>query len=313
MGSKFYIGMRLVQMLPTMILLTVLVFLLVHLLPGDPALALLGNRATEENIADLRLRLGLDRSIFEQFVIYFGNLATGDLGQSIIARVPVSKLIAERLPVTLLLTAYAGILAALIAIPLALVAALNRGSKLDIVIRMVFQVGLSMPVFYVGLIFLIVFAAKLGWFPVGGYGSNLAQNLYYLFLPALTLAYSFSAIIMRSLRASIIEVLNAEYVTFARAKGLPRGLILRRHVLRNAAIATVNLFGYHIGTLVSGAVITESVFGIPGAGRLMVDSIYARDYPVVQSLTLVLALAVSLVFLVVDLILAALDPKLAHD
>jgi peptide/nickel transport system permease protein len=313
MGSKFYIGMRLVQMLPTMILLTVLVFLLVHLLPGDPALALLGNRATEENIADLRLRLGLDRSIFEQFVIYFGNLATGDLGQSIIARVPVSKLIAERLPVTLLLTAYAGILAALIAIPLALVAALNRGSKLDIVIRMVFQVGLSMPVFYVGLIFLIVFAAKLGWFPVGGYGSNLAQNLYYLFLPALTLAYSFSAIIMRSLRASIIEVLNAEYVTFARAKGLPRALILRRHVLRNAAIATVNLFGYHIGTLVSGAVITESVFGIPGAGRLMVDSIYARDYPVVQSLTLVLALAVSLVFLVVDLILAALDPKLAHD
>lgn len=313
MGSKFYIGMRLVQMLPTMILLTVLVFLLVHLLPGDPALALLGNRATEANIAELRARLGLDRSIFEQFLIYFKNLAVGDLGLSIIARVPVAKLIAERLPVTLLLTAYSGILAALIAIPLALVAALNRGSKLDIAIRMVFQVGLSMPVFYVGLIFLIVFAAKLGWFPVGGYGANLPESLYYLFLPALTLAYSFSAIIMRSLRASIIEVLNAEYVTFARAKGLPRSVILRRHVLRNAAIATVNLFGYHIGTLVSGAVITETVFGIPGAGRLMVDSIYARDYPVVQSLTLVLALTVSLVFLVVDIILAFLDPKLAHD
>jgi peptide/nickel transport system permease protein len=170
MGSKFYIGIRLVQMLPTMLLLTVLVFLLVHLLPGDPALALLGNRATEENIADLRLRLGLDRSIFEQFIIYFRNLAFGDLGQSIIARVPVSKLIAARLPVTLLLTAYAAILAALVAIPLALVAALNRGSKLDIGIRIVFQVGLSMPVFYVGLIFLIVFAAKLGWFPAGGYG-----------------------------------------------------------------------------------------------------------------------------------------------
>jgi peptide/nickel transport system permease protein len=313
MGSKFYIGIRLVQMLPTMLLLTVLVFLLVHLLPGDPALALLGNRATEENIADLRLRLGLDRSIFEQFIIYFRNLAFGDLGQSIIARVPVSKLIAARLPVTLLLTAYAAILAALVAIPLALVAALNRGSKLDIGIRIVFQVGLSMPVFYVGLIFLIVFAAKLGWFPAGGYGSTLWQNLYYLFLPALTLAYSFSAIIMRSLRASIIEVLNAEYVTFARAKGLPRSLILRRHVLRNAAIVTINLFGYHIGTLVSGAVITESVFGLPGAGRLMVDSIYARDYPVVQSLTLVLAVAVSLVFLAVDLIMAALDPKLSHE
>lgn len=312
MGSKFYIGIRLAQILPTMLLLTVLVFLLIHMLPGDPALALLGNRATEANIADLRQRLGLDRTLGEQFLIYFGNLLTGDLGQSILMRVPVSSLIVERLPVTLLLTAYASVLAALIAVPLAMVAALNSGGKLDLCIRTVFQVGLSMPVFYVGLIFLIIFAAKLGWFPVGGFGSSLWDNLYHLFLPALTLAYSFAAIIMRSLRAAIIEVLNAEYVVFARAKGLPRGLILRRHVLRNAAISTVNLFGYHIGTLVSGAVITESVFGIPGAGRLMVDSIYSRDYQVVQGLTLTLALVVSLVFLIVDLVLAALDPKLSH-
>ena len=173
----------------------------------------------------------------------------------------MSQLILQRLPVTLMLTGFAAVLAAGIAVPLALVAALRAGTAVDICIRVVFQIGLSMPVFYIGLIFLIVLAAGFGWFPVGGFGENFLDDLYHLFLPALALAFSLSAILMRNLRASLIEVLTAEYVTFATAKGLRRRLILGRHVLRNAAISTVTLFGLHIGTLVGGAVITETVFG----------------------------------------------------
>jgi peptide/nickel transport system permease protein len=169
-----------------------------------------------------------------------------------------------------------------------------------------------MPVFYIGLVLLTIFAARLRWFPVGGFGETLADQLYHLFLPALTLALSFSAVLMRNLRASIIEVLGAEYVDFARAKGLRPRIVMGRHVLRNALISTVTLFGLSIGTLIGGAVITETVFAIPGAGRLMIDSIYGRDYPVVQGLTMVLAILVSLVFLVTDLIQAALDPRISR-
>jgi peptide/nickel transport system permease protein len=308
-----YIAGRLAQIVPTLVLVVLLVFVLVHLLPGDPALALLGERATDEGIERMRQIMGLDRPIIEQFWIYIEHLASGDLGQSLLLRAPVSQLILQRLPVTIMLTAFAALLAAGIAVPLALVAALRRGTWLDLAIRSVFQIGLSMPVFYVGLIFLIVLAAGLGWFPVGGFGENFLDDLHHLFLPALTLAFSLAAILMRNLRASLIEVLTAEYVTFATAKGLPRRLVLARHVLRNAVISTITLFGLHIGTLVGGAVITETVYGIPGAGRLMVDSIFSRDYQVVQGMTLTLAVLVCLIFLAVDLVQAAIDPRLRHE
>ena len=195
---------------------------------------------------------------------------------------------------------------------LAFVAATRRGRMADSAVRGAFQVGLSMPVFYLGLILLTVFGARLRWFPVGGYGDGFLEHLHHLFLPALTLALSLSAILMRNLRAAIIEVIDAEYVQFARAKGLRPRLVLLRHVLRNALISTVALFGLSIGTLLSGAVITETVFAIPGAGRLMVDSIYARDYPVVQGLTIALAVLVSLTFLLTDLVQAWLDPRVAR-
>ncbi|MBV9244751.1 MAG: ABC transporter permease, partial [Methylobacteriaceae bacterium] len=172
-------------------------------------------------------------------------------------------------------------------------------------------VGLSSPIFYVGLILLTVFAGAMHIFPVGGYGETPGEHLYHLFLPALALALSFSAVIMRSLRASVIEVLSAEFVDFARAKGLRRRIVLGRHVLRNALISTLALIGLQIGDLLGGAVITESVFAVPGVGRLMVDSIFARDYPVIQGLTLALAVLVSLVFLATDLVQMALDPRVA--
>jgi peptide/nickel transport system permease protein len=307
--SASYVGHRLAQIVPTLILAVVLVFLLAHLLPGDPSIALLGERATNDAVERTRQALGVDRPILEQFGLYVRNLLSGDLGRSMILRVPVSELIWQRLPVTALLTAIAALLAGCIAVPFALLSALHRDGPLDMLVRGVFQLGVSMPVFYIGLVLLIVLAAGLGWFPVGGFGENFLDDLYHLILPALTLAMSLSAILMRNLRASLIEVLDAEYVSFATAKGLSRRLIVMRHVLRNAAISTVTLFGLHVGTLIGGAVVTETVFAIPGLGRLMVDSIFSRDYPVVQGLTLVIAVMVSLVFLVVDIVVAMLDPR----
>jgi peptide/nickel transport system permease protein len=309
MLSASYVGRRLAQIVPTLLLAMVLVFVLAHLLPGDPAIALLGERATTEAVERTRQALGVDRPLIEQFGLYVQGLVTGDLGRSMILRVPVAELIWQRLPVTVMLTLMAALLAAVIAVPFALIAALRRGSALDALIRGAFQLGVSMPVFYIGLVLLIVLAAGLGWFPVGGFGDTIPDHIYHLLLPALTLAMSLSAILMRNLRASLIEVLDAEYVTFATAKGLSRKLVLLRHVLRNAAISTVTLFGLHIGSLVGGAVITETVFAIPGLGRLMVDSIFSRDYQVVQGLTLVIAVLVSLVFLAVDIVLATLDPR----
>ncbi len=206
-----------------------------------------------------------------------------------------------------MLTGMAAVLALLIAAPLAFVAALRQGGIADAVIRVISQISLSMPVFYIGLILLITLAAGLRWFPVGGIGSGFLEDLYYLFLPALTLALSLS--LLRNLRDSLIEVLHAEYVSFATAKGLMRRTVLGRHVLRNAWISTITLLGLHIGSLIGGAIITETVFAVPGVGRLMIDSIFSRDYAVVQGLTMVLAVMVSVVFLAVDALQAMLDPR----
>ncbi|MFE0753190.1 ABC transporter permease [Inquilinus sp. NPDC058860] len=304
-----HVAKRLIQLVPTLFFVLVVIFVLVRLLPGDPTSAMLGDRATDADVARLNAQLGLDRSIPTQFLLFLQRIVQGDLGTSIHLKVPVMRLILERMPVTLALTGFAAILALLMAVPLAFAAAMRRGRAADTAIRGAFQVGLSMPIFYLGLVLLTVFAAGLRWFPVGGYGDDWADRVWHLFLPALTLALSLSAVLMRNLRASIIEVLGAEYVDFARSKGLAPRLVLGRHVLRNALISTVTLFGLSIGTLIGGAVITETVFAIPGAGRLMIDSIYGRDYPVVQGLTLAMAVLVSLVFLATDLVQAALDPR----
>ncbi len=310
--SLNYLIIRLAQILPTFFLIMVIVFVLVHLLPGDPTSAILGIHATEEAVNRINEQLGLNRSIPVQFLLFLRNFFRGDLGDSIILKVPVASLILERLPVTLFLTGFAAVLAVLLAVPMAMLAALRRDSALDGAIRTGFQIGLSMPVFYIGLVLLTFFAARLRWFPVGGFGTSFGEDLYHLFLPALTLALSLAAVLMRSLRNGLIEVLNAEYVDFARAKGLRSRLVLGRHVLRNALISTVALFGLNIGTLLGGAVVTETVYAIPGIGRLMIDSIYGRDYPVIQGLTLTLAILVSLVFLATDLAQAALDPRIAR-
>ena len=303
---------RILQTVPTLAFILVATFLLVHLLPGDPLSAIAGDKVTDAQIAQARAAYGLDQPIAVQFLLYLRNVFAGDLGRSIVLQTPVLSLIVQRLPATVMLTAMATLIGVALAVPLAFVAALRRNHASDLAIRGAFQVGLSMPVFYVGLVLLTVFSAGLRWFPVGGYGDDWADRAYHLFLPALTLGISLAAVVMRSLRSAIVDVLGAEYVDFARAKGLAPRVVLVRHVLRNALISTVALLGPTVGTLMGGAVITESVFAIPGVGRLMIDSVYGRDYPVVQGLTLALALTVSVVFLLTDILQAALDPRLAR-
>ncbi len=304
-----YILVRLLQIVPTFFVIMFIVFLMVRLLPGDPASAILGDRATEEAVARINAQMGLDKPILVQFVIFIKNFFQGQLGDSISYKIPVTTLILQRIPVTIFLTLYGAVVAIVLAVPLAFVAAIRRNSLFDNVIRTVFQVGLSLPTFYVGLLLLTLLGAQLKLFPIGGYGDTFQAHLYHLFLPALTLGFNLSAILMRTLRTSIIEVLTAEYVEFARAKGLANRVVLIKHVLRNALISTITLLGLNIGALFGGAVITETVFAIPGVGRLMVDSIFGRDYAAIQGLTLTFAILVSLVFLLTDLAYAQLDPR----
>jgi peptide/nickel transport system permease protein len=312
MNRGTWLAGRLLQIIPTFVMIGVAAFFLARALPGSVVSAMLGDRATDATIARLTHQLGLDRSVPAQLWIYLRAVVHGDFGTSFAFQMPVLRLIGERLPVTLLLTGMALVIALLLALPLAFVAAMKQNRWPDLLIRGVFQVGLSSPIFYVGLVLLTVFAGWLRWFPVGGYGDDWGQRFYHLFLPALALALSLSAVVMRSLRTAILQVLEAEFVDFATAKGLSPRLVLLRHVLRNALIATVTLIGLNIGSLLGGAVITETVFAVPGVGRLMVDSIFARDYPVIQGLTLILAVLVSLAFLATDLVQMVLDPRVGR-
>ncbi|WP_109315446.1 ABC transporter permease [Pseudovibrio ascidiaceicola] len=310
MSSLSYLVSRLLQIIPTFLLVMVVIFLLVRMLPGDPAIAMADAKATEAQLELIRQKLGLNEPLVMQFFYFVKNTLSGDMGTSILLKAPVLEVIIERIPVTAFLTLYAVCLSILIAGPLAFVAALNKNGSLDIAIRSGFQVGLSTPVFYIGLLLLTFLAASLRLFPVGGYGTTFLQHLHHLMLPALTVALYTSAIIMRNLRSAVIEVLDADYVQFARSKGLSRSVILGRHVLRNAMISTVTLLGLSIGNLMSGTLVTETVFAVPGLGRLMLEAIFARDYPLIQGLTLTFAVMVSLVFLFTDMVQAWLDPRL---
>lgn len=302
---------RLLQIIPTLALIGVVMFVLVRLLPGDPASALLGDRATPENLARINAQMGFDKPIYVQFGLFLGRLAHGDLGISVSRRIPVTRVIADRLPVTLALVGLSAVIALALAVPLAFLAALRRNRATDVALRGVFQVGLSTPTFYLGLLLLGFLGAQLRWFPVGGSGEGFWDELYHLLLPALTLALSLAAILMRSLRSAVIGVLDSEYVDFARAKGLSPWRVMTGHVLRNAMISTVALLGLNIGTLLGNTVIVESVFAVPGIGALVVEATFGRDYPVVQGVTLVLAVMVSLVFLATDLLESWLDPRAA--
>lgn len=297
------------QTVPVALLVTVLIFLLIKLLPGDPAAAILGDRASDAAIRALRTKWGLDRPLAEQYAVYMRNLVTGDLGLSLRYQTPVADLLPRRVTVTLFLVVYSMLLSVAIAVPLALLAAVHRDRWPDQIVRGLIALPLASPAFWVGILLLIVFALKLGWFPAAGYGEGFLGHLRHLFLPALTLSYAFAAILARNLRSSLIDVQATTYVDFARAKGLARRPVLFRHVLRAALLPIVTLIGVRLSFAIGGSVVIETVFALPGLGSWMVESIMARDYMVVQTLTLTFALGAMLINLMTDLIYPLLDPR----
>jgi ABC-type dipeptide/oligopeptide/nickel transport system permease component len=313
MSRGQYILRRSVQMIPVLIGITLITFLLIQAIPGDPASIMLGTHARPESVAALNRQLGLDKPLWEQYAIYLRNLVRLDLGDSIKFRVSVASLLGDRLPISMLLIGWATLLTIVVSLPLGIISALRKDGLFDQVIRASLMVTMVMPGFWVGIILLIVFSVRFGWFPVSGYGDGFVDHLHHLFLPGLTIALSLSPILVRALRASILEAMSADYVKTARAKGLAERFVIYGHVLRNALIPTVTLLGLSVGYLIGGTVIVENVFSLPGAGVLLVQAISARDYPLVQSTTLVFATLVIAVNLATDLIYSFLDPRVRFD
>ena len=309
-----YVARRLLQMIPVVAGVTVLVFFMIHLVPGDPASTILGNQATPARVAAVRHAWGLDKPLYVQYWKFMGRVVHGNLGDSLFYGVSAGHLVLQRLPVTLWLIIMAAILAVLIAVPLAAIAATKADRAADHAVRAVPLIGLGFPPFWIGIVLLLIFGLHLGReFPVGGYGSGFLGHLHSMFLPALCVALGLAPILIRSLRASLLEVLESEYVTTARSKGLSEQRILRKHALRNAIISTVSVLGVNIGYLVGGTLVIEQVFALPGIGQLMINSIFQRDFPVVQAVTLVFAVMVVLVYLMTDVAHALLDPRVRFE
>lgn len=310
-----YIARRLLATVPVMAVVAAFVFLLLRLTAGDPAAIIAGDIASAQQIAEIRTKLGLDRPVAEQFAIWIRRIAVGDFGESFFFRKTVRELIADRLEPTLSLTASTIVLAVAFAIPLGVSAARNRGTWVDRAVMALSTLGFSVPVFVIGYTLIYVFAVKLGWLPVQGYqrlGQGVGGFIERLILPSLTLSALYVALIARITRASVLEVLSADYVRTARAKGLAELWVMLRHVLRNAAVPIVTVIGLGIALLIGGVVVTESVFSIPGLGRLTVDAVLARDYPTIQAVVLLFSAVYVLINLVVDLSYVFLDPRIRY-
>jgi len=310
-----FLARRLASTLPVLLIVSLLVFLMLRLTPGDPAAVLAGDAASTEQIAAIRASLGLDRSIAEQYLIWAGHLLTGDLGQSYYYKTAVTTLIGQRLEPTLSLALITITLAVLVAVPLGVLAAWRFGGWLDKALMGFSVAGFSVPVFVLAYVLIWIVSLKLGWLPVQGY-KRLADGagtwLYHLVLPALTLSVIYIALIARVTRASVLETLGEDYIRTARAKGLPEVKVLMRHALANAAVPIVTVIGIGIALLIGGVVVTESVYAIPGLGRLTVDAVLARDFPTIQGVILLFSFVYVLVNLLVDLSYVFFDPRIRY-
>lgn len=313
MGRMTFIYRRLLLLIPTVLGVTIIAFFMIHLIPGDPARTILGIHATPQKIAILHAQWGLNRPIAAQYWLFMDRLLHGNLGISLYYGVTVSSLVVSHLPPTIWLICYAGVIAVVISVPLAMIAATRKDGVRDHVVRAVPLVGLGMPAFWLALILQTYLAVKLHIFPVTGYGSGFFGHLRSMFLPSLVVAVALCPVVIRSLRASMLNVLGADFITTARAKGVPSRRLFTRHVLRNAVIPAVTVLGINIGFLIGGTLIVEQVFAIPGIGSLMINSIFQRDFPVVQAIALVFGIMVVLVNLATDVAYASLDPRVSFD
>jgi peptide/nickel transport system permease protein len=306
-----YAAGRVVAIVPVLLGVSIIVFLLIRLIPGNPAISILGERATPELVERVRNQLGLDLPIWRQYFHFLGNASRGDFGASYFYHQEVSTLTLERIPITLALIAYAILIGLVIAVPFATLAAIRREGPVDHAIRLVFTSVIGIPTFWMGIILALLLSVKFRFLPLGGTGVTRLDTLWHLTLPALTIGLHSSPILVRALRSSLIEVLGSDYVTTGVAMGLRPVTLLVSYLLRNGLTPFISVLGLNIGWLIGGTIIIEQVFGVPGVGSLLITSILTRDYSIIQFVALVLALLVILVNLLTDLAYALLDPRVS--
>jgi peptide/nickel transport system permease protein len=312
---KTFVAKRILLTIPVMAVVALFVFGLLYTAPGDPAAIMAGDQATPAELARIRTALGLDKPFLIRFVGWMWGALRGDLGRSLFSGQPVSAMIAQRVGPTVALMILTILISVLVAVPMGVVAAAQRGSMIDRTVSLLAILGFSLPVFVVGYLLAYVFGLRLGWVPVQGYqppSEGVAGFLSRLILPALALSGGYIALIARITRSSMIEVLSQDYVRTAKAKGVGSLTILFHHALKNAALPIVSIVGIGIASLISGAVVTETVFGLPGLGRLIVDALLRRDYPIVQGVVLLFSFAYVMINLGVDLLYAVLDPRIRY-
>lgn len=330
-----YLARRVLEAIPVILGVSILVFSLLHLIPGDPAVAILGERATEENVQAMRERLGLNKPLYEQYLIWAGNMLQGDLGHTVRGNIPVADEIRSRFPATIELSLSALTFAVLVGVPMGILSGIRRNSLIDTFSMITALFGVSIPIFVLGLLLIYIVGVELHWLPFVGRLSSgfqlesvtglhtvdaiLARDwdafrdaVEHLILPAVTLATIPMAVIARITRSSMLEVLNQDYIRTAQAKGLRQFVVVLRHAFRNALLPIVTIIGLQLGTLLSGAVLTETIFSWPGVGKWLFDSIIARDYPIVQSMTLIIAMIYIMVNILVDILYAAIDPRIRY-
>lgn len=308
-----YLIQRFIALIPVLVVVGAVAFMIVRFIPGNPAAVMLGPEATPEDIQRLTAQLGLDQPLPVQFARWMWNAIRGDLGESIFVNRPVSEVIAARIEPSLLLATMSQLLSILIAIPAGIIAALRRGTIIDRLLMGFSVGGLSIPSFWLGLILILLFGVRLRWLPVAGYVplvENWRSTLRYLVLPASTLALINAALISRMTRAAVLDVIRQDYVRTARAKGLPERAVILRHVLRTALVPIITVVGLSFGGLFSGAIVVESVFGIPGVGQLVWGAVFQRDYPVIQGVLVFIALTYVIINLLVDLAYVWADPRI---
>ncbi|MBX3540213.1 MAG: ABC transporter permease [Chelatococcus sp.] len=307
-----YFSRKLVQMLPVAFFVTVIVFALTNLLPGDPTVTILGEQATAEQRAAVRVEYGLDQPAPVRYVTWLGRVVQGDFGRSLRTREDVGDMLSARIPVTLELAFLSILIAVAIGVPAGIIAARFRGTLVDVMTSFLAMSSVAIPYFWMGILLIMLFSLKLGWLPASGYVKFIddpAQNLRLMILPALTIGTAFAALVMRQTRASMLQILSLDYIRTARAKGLSELIVVLRHGLRNALIPVITVIGLQIGALLGGAVVTETVFALPGLGRMLVDGIFQRDFPVIQGAILFIVIAVFAVNLCTDFVYRILDPR----
>lgn len=304
-----YIGHRVLQTIPVLIGVSLMTYLLVHVVGGNPAVILLGPHATKAAVAALDREFGLDRPLFVQYLSFLRGAVVLQFGNSIVDRSSVRSLILGRAAVTTWLLLYAVVISVVVAIPLAFLSAVKRNRVADHAVRLVTMITFAMPAFWLGLLLVLFFGLHLGWLPTGGYENGVFGHLKSLTLPAVTIGLYLAPMIVRTLRSSVLEVLSQDYIEAARARGIGELRLMAMHVLKNAIPATLSVLGVQVGFLFAGAVVVEQVFSLPGIGSLLINSVIARDFPVIEALTLIFGVAVVVVNLLTDLLYAVLDPR----